>query len=382
MSNEMENEEIKIGSRVKIKENASYFEGSYFDDDERSYPSSLKRRVGIVVDDAGDDDDDVLVLFPGWSEGHDGGVYSKSGKRFGNNHLGGTSACWYVLLNDLQIVHDGFEIGDRVEAVICDNTLTGKIVDYNKNSGVPLIDFSESKGTEGWEVVSKWFHNGSLYSVIGAFTLLHSSNCYYCPYSLLTSIEPNSELCGKNNVEKDDQAEYLKDNEEIKIGSRVKIKEDYFDKGFYPLSLKGRVGIVVDNTIDGRVTVLFPGWDVGHNGVFFSKSGRSFGNAIDTCQDLPLNVLEVVHDGFEIGDAVILHTPDGSKKGKIVDFFSLTGIPLVEFSDSDATDFMGLTLHDGNEFCVTNTHHPNKCYYCDYAGPKAPFGLYKISSDF
>ena len=69
MSNEMENEEIKIGSRVKIKENASYFEGSYFD--ERSYPSSLKGRVGIVVDDACDND--VTVLFPGWSEGHDGG---------------------------------------------------------------------------------------------------------------------------------------------------------------------------------------------------------------------------------------------------------------------------------------------------------------------
>ena len=379
MSNEMENEEIKIGSRVKIKENASYFEGSYFD--ERSYPSSLKGRVGIVVDDACDND--VTVLFPGWSEGHDGGVYSKSGRRFGNNHLGGNSACWYVLLNDLQIVHDGFEIGDRVEAIICNNVFTGKIVDYNKNSGIPLIDFSESKETEGWEVVSKWlFHNGSLFSVIGTFTLLHSSNCYYCPYDQITPIKSGIELCEKSSVEKDSQAEYLKSNEEIKIGSRVKIKKDYFDKGFYPLSLKGRVGIVVDNTIDGRVTILFPGWDEGHDGSVCSRSKRSFGNSIDTCQDLPLNALQIVHDGFEIGDAVILHTPDGSKKGKIVDFSSLTGSPLVEFSDPDATDFMGFTLHDGNEFCVTNTHHPNKCYYCDCADPKASFGLHKISSDF
>ena len=166
--------------------------------------------------------------------------------------------------------------------------------------------------------------------------------------------------------------------EEIKIGSRVKIKEDYFDKGFYPLSLKGRVGIVVDNTIDGRVTVLFPGWDAGHNGVPFSKSGRSFGNSIDTCQDLPLNVLEVVHDGFEIGDKVKIDMFSGTFTGEIVDYSSITGAPLVDFSESKGVKGWKVAskqFHNGSLSCLIDSSallHSFNCYYC-------PYGLLTVS---
>ena len=96
----------------------------------------------------------------------------------------------------------------------------------------------------------------------------------------------------------------MKMKEEIKIGGRVKIKEDCFDIGFYRSSLKGRVGIVVDDAGDGDVTVLFPGWSEGYDGAPFSKSERKFGDEYNTCSYIPLGMLQVVHDGFEIGDTV------------------------------------------------------------------------------
>ena len=147
--------------------------------------------------------------------------------------------------------------------------------------------------------------------------------------------------------------------EEIKIGSRVKIKEDCFDIGFYRSSLKGRVGIVVDDAGDGDVTVLFPGCRGGHNGSACSRSKRNFGGTMNTCWYIYKEHLKLVHDGFEIGDAVEYETADGYTTGTIVDFSISDGDPLVEFSD---TDFV---THDGNGYCVTNERHSMRCYYCD-----------------
>lgn len=176
----MKNEEIRIGSRVKIKENTGYF-------DEKCHPLSLKGRVGIVVDDAGNDM--MTVLFPGWGKGHDGSVCSRSKRNFGNI----IDTCQYIPLNVLEVVHDGFEIGDRVKVIIRDNAFTGKIVDYNRISGDPLVDFSESKGTEGWKAASWLFHNGSPFGVIDSLTQPHSFNCYYLSCDRITPIKSDSE---------------------------------------------------------------------------------------------------------------------------------------------------------------------------------------------
>ena len=147
--------------------------------------------------------------------------------------------------------------------------------------------------------------------------------------------------------------------EEIKIGSRVKIKEDCFDIGFYHSSLKGRVGIVVDDAGDDDVLVLFPGWRDGHNGNNLSKLKRDYGNMGNTCFYIPLDDLELVHDGFEIGDTVEYETADGYKTGTVVDFSIFNGDPLVEFPDAD------FAVHDGNGCCVTKKRHSMRCCYCD-----------------
>ena len=112
--------------------------------------------------------------------------------------------------------------------------------------------------------------------------------------------------------------------EEIKIGSRVKIREGCFNS----LSLKGKVGIVVDDAGNDDVTVLFPGWNEGHDGVPFSKSERKFGNKYNTCYYIPLGMLQAVHDGFEIGDTVEYETADGYKTGTVVDFNIFNGFCL------------------------------------------------------
>lgn len=151
----------------------------------------------------------------------------------------------------------------------------------------------------------------------------------------------------------------MKAKEEIKIGGRVKIREDYFDKGFYHSSLKGRVGIVVDGAGNDDVLVLFPGWRDGHNGNNFSKLKRDYGNMGNTCFYIPLDDLELVHDGFEIGDTVEYETADGYKTGTVVDFNIFNGDPLVEFLDT------GFAVHDGNGFCVTKKGHSAHCLYCD-----------------
>ena len=358
----MKNEEIRIGSRVKIKENTGYF-------DEKCHPLSLKGRVGIVVDDAGNDM--MTVLFPGWGKGHDGSVCSRSKRNFGNT----IDTCQYIPLNVLEVVHDGFEIGDKVKIDMFSGTFTGEIVDYSSITGAPLVDFSESKGVKGWKVASKQFHNGSLSCLIDSSALLHSFNCYYCPYGLLTLIEPNSELCGKSNVEKNKQGEYLKDNEEIKIGSRVKIKSFY--EKVYPSSLKERTGIVVDDAIGGSVMVLFPGWEGGHNGCEMTASGMGFGNTINTCWDLYKMHLEVVHDGFEIGDRVKVIIRDNAFTGKIVDYNRISGDPLVDFSESKGTEgwkAASWLFHNGSPFGVIDSltqPHSFNCYYlsCDRITP-------------
>ena len=149
----------------------------------------------------------------------------------------------------------------------------------------------------------------------------------------------------------------MKTKEEIKIGSRVKIKKDYFNK--VPSLLKGKVGIVVDDAGDSDVTVLFPGWSEGHGGVPFSKSERKFGNEYNTCSYIPLGMLQAVHDGFEIGDTVEYEFAGDYKTGTIVDFCTLNGRPLVEFPDAD------FATHDGNGYCVTKKKHPMRCHYCD-----------------
>lgn len=145
--------------------------------------------------------------------------------------------------------------------------------------------------------------------------------------------------------------------EEIKIGTRVKIKKDYFNK--VPSLLKGKVGIVVDDAGDNDVTVLFPGWSEGHDGEVCSKSERKFGNKYNTCSYVPLGMLQAVHDGFEIGDTVEYETADGYKIGTVVDFNIFNGDPLVEFPDAD------FAVHDGNDRCVTKKKHPMRCHYCD-----------------
>ena len=149
----------------------------------------------------------------------------------------------------------------------------------------------------------------------------------------------------------------MKTKEEIKIGSRVKIKKDYFNK--VPSLLKGKVGIVVDDAGDNDVTVLFPGWSEGHDGGVYSKSEKKFGNKYNTCFYLPLGMLQAVHDGFEIGDTVEYETADGYKTGTVVDFNIFNGDPLVEFLDAD------FAVHDGNGFCVTKKGHSTHCHYCD-----------------
>lgn len=154
--------------------------------------------------------------------------------------------------------------------------------------------------------------------------------------------------------------EMRKMKEEIKIGNRVKIKEnDCFAGTWGPLSLKGRVGIVVDDAGGDDVTVLFPGWDEGHNGYTCSKSKRSFGSTMNTCCYLNKKRLELVHDGFEIGDTVEYETVDGYKTGTVVDFNIFNGDPLVELLDVD------FTVHDGNGCCVTKKKHSMYCHYCD-----------------
>ena len=62
----------------------------------------------------------------------------------------------------------------------------------------------------------------------------------------------------------------MKAKEEIKIGGRVKIRENCFNS----LSLKGKVGIVVDDAGNDDVTVLFPGWNKGHDGGSLLKIGE------------------------------------------------------------------------------------------------------------
>ena len=150
-------------------------------------------------------------------------------------------------------------------------------------------------------------------------------------------------------------------NEEIRIGSRVKIKENtsYFDEKCHPLSLKGRVGIVVDDAGNDMMTVLFPGWSKGHDGSVCSRSKRNFGDTMNTCWYIYKECLKLVHDGFEIGDAVEYETADGYTTGTIVDFSIFDGSPLVAFPDAD------FVTHDGNGYCVTNERHSMRCYYCD-----------------
>jgi len=137
--------------------------------------------------------------------------------------------------------------------------------------------------------------------------------------------------------------EMRKMKEEIKIGSRVKVREGCFNS----LLLKGKVGIVVDDAGNDDVTVLFPGWNEGHDGVPFSKSERKFGNEYNTCSYIPLGMLQAVHDGFEIGDTVEYEFAGDYKTGTIVDFCTLNGRPLVEFPDADFAT------------------HPMRCHYCD-----------------
>ena len=163
--------------------------------------------------------------------------------------------------------------------------------------------------------------------------------------------------------------------EEIKIGSRVKIKEDCFDIGFYHSSLKGRVGIVVDDAGDGDVTVLFPGCRGGHNGSACSRSKRNFGDTMNTCWYIYKECLELVHDGFEIGDTVEYKTADGYKTGTVVDFSIFNGCPLVKFLDAD------FAVHDGNGFCVTKKGHSTHCLYCDPErfSPKASKSVASVS---
>lgn len=157
-------------------------------------------------------------------------------------------------------------------------------------------------------------------------------------------------------------SEMRKMKEEIKIGSRVKVKEnDCFAGTWGPLSLKDRVGIVVDaaGDDDDDVLVLFPGWRDGHNGNNLSKLKRDYGNMGNTCFYIPLDDLELVHDGFEIGDTVEYETADGYKTGTVVDFSIFNGDPLVEFPDAD------FAVHDGNGCCVTKKRHSMRCCYCD-----------------
>ena len=165
----------------------------------------------------------------------------------------------------------------------------------------------------------------------------------------------------------------MKTKEEIKIGSRVKIKKDYFNK--VPSLLKGKVGIVVDDAGDNDVTVLFPGWSEGHDGGVYSKSEKKFGNKYNTCFYLPLGMLQAVHDGFEIGDTVEYETADGYKTGTVVDFNIFNGDPLVEFLDAD------FAVHDGNGFCVTKKGHSTHCLYCDpeRLSPKASKSVASVS---
>ena len=171
-------------------------------------------------------------------------------------------------------------------------------------------------------------------------------------------------------------SEMRKMKEEIKIGSRVKIKEnDCFAGTWGPLSLKGRVGIVVDDAGDDDMLVLFPGWRDGHNGNNLSKLKRDYGNMSNTCFYIPLDDLELVHDGFEIGDTVEYETADGYKTGTIVDFNIFNGDPLVEFLDAD------FAVHDGNGFCVTKKGHSTHCLYCDpeRLSPKASKSVASVS---
>ena len=165
--------------------------------------------------------------------------------------------------------------------------------------------------------------------------------------------------------------EMRKMKEEIKIGSRVKVREGCFNS----LLLKGKVGIVVDDAGNDDVTVLFPGWNEGHDGVPFSKSERKFGNEYNTCSYIPLGMLQAVHDGFEIGDTVEYETADGYKTGTVVDFNIFNGDPLVEFLDAD------FAVHDGNGFCVTKKGHSTHCLYCDPErfSPKASKSVASVS---
>ena len=130
-----------------------------------------------------------MVLFPGWEGGHNGCEMTASGMGFGNT----INTCWDLYKMHLEVVHDGFEIGDRVKVIIRDNAFTGKIIDYNRISGDPLVDFSESKGTEGWKAASWLFHNGSPFGVIDSLTQPHSFNCYYLSCDRITPIKSDSE---------------------------------------------------------------------------------------------------------------------------------------------------------------------------------------------
>lgn len=156
----------------------------------------------------------------------------------------------------------------------------------------------------------------------------------------LYDICENPKTTTEKTKEASAKAEKRKIKEDIKIGSRVKIKENCFAKEFEPWSLRERTGIVVDGVGDNYALVLFPGWKDGHNGN--PESEKSFGNKDNTCWYLPLKNLELVHDGFEVGDTVEDRPTEGdaayklifSKVGRIVDFSILNGLPLVEFPKS------------------------------------------------
>lgn len=145
----------------------------------------------------------------------------------------------------------------------------------------------------------------------------------------------------------------------IRIGSRVKSTNTLL-KG-----IEGRVGVVVDfNNYSCLYLVLFPGWRGGNYGSKIVESDRYPGSAENTCLFISGKDLELVRDGFEIGD-VVTYIPkrgdglgDAPVVGTVVDFCEKDGCPLVEFSES----FEGCP----GEFTVTRENHSRHCWYCNY----------------